>query len=115
MVIFAQQNLLQDPPFSKLDLISCRNLLIYLKTDTQRKVLSLFQYALKESGYLFLGPSENIGDFSNYFTLIDRKWRLFRRSSLRTLPPAEVEFFQSNLTHPTITVGSEGRTKPKTC
>jgi two-component system CheB/CheR fusion protein len=96
-----------------LDLVSCRNLLIYLKTDTQRKVLSLFQYALKDGGYLFLGPSENIGDFGGYFAITDRKWRLFRRSPLRGLPPTEVEFFQTNLLPQTMIISPDGRSKPR--
>ena len=92
MLIFAEQNLLKDPPFSKLDLISCRNLLIYLKTETQRQVLARFQYALKPGGFLFLGSSENVGDLTDYFTLIDRQWRLFKRTDSQVVPPLEMEF-----------------------
>jgi two-component system CheB/CheR fusion protein len=97
MVVFAQQNVLKDPPFSKLDLISCRNLLIYLKTETQRQLLSVFQYVVLSGGFLFLGPSENIGDCDDYFTAIDRKWRLFRRTGAHLAPSHQVEFF--NVTH----------------
>lgn len=94
MLIFADQNLLKDPPFSKLDLISCRNLLIYLKTETQRQVLALFQYALKPDGFLFLGSSENIGDFVDHFTAVDRKWRIFKRTGSQAVPPPDMEIFQ---------------------
>ncbi len=63
MVVFANHNVIKDPPFTKLDLISCRNLLIYLETEAQEKVLSKFNYSLKKDGILFLGPSESIGEF----------------------------------------------------
>lgn len=79
MVVFALQNVITDPPFSKIDLISCRNLLIYLGSDLQKKVLPLFHYSLKREGFLFLGSSETIGEFSDYFSVLDRKWKLFKR------------------------------------
>lgn len=78
-VVFALQNVITDPPFSKIDLISCRNLLIYLGPELQKKVLPLFHYSLKEEGLLFLGSSETIGELSDYFSVIDRKWKLFKR------------------------------------
>lgn len=78
-VVFAVQNLITDPPFSKLDLICCRNLLIYLQADVQQKVLSLFHFALNETGYLFLGPSETIGAQTDMFEPVSKKWRIFRR------------------------------------
>ena len=78
MVIFANHNVITDPPFTKLDLISCRNLLIYLESEAQEKVLSNLNYALKKDGILFLGPSENIGDFLDAFSVIDNKWKIFK-------------------------------------
>lgn len=78
-VIFANHNLIQDPPFTKLDLISCRNVLIYLQLDAQQKVLSRFHFGLKTDRYLFLGPSEHIGDLNEEFEVIDRRWRMFRK------------------------------------
>ena len=78
-VVFALQNVISDPPFSKIDLISCRNLLIYLGSELQKKVLPLFHYSLKKEGFLFLGSSETIGEFSDYFSVMDRKWKLFKR------------------------------------
>jgi len=82
LVIFAQHNLLADPPFTKLDLLSCRNLLIYLEGRTQRRLFPLFHYALKDSGLLFLGSSETIGDCEEaLFEAVDRKWKLYQRKS----------------------------------
>ncbi|MBX0331940.1 PAS domain-containing protein [Pontibacter sp. HSC-14F20] len=79
MVIFAQHDLQKDPPFSKIDLITCRNMLIYLNPGLQHKVLSLFPYALNMGGYLLLGPSEHIGDMQEYFEEENRKWKIFRK------------------------------------
>ncbi|MDP1948393.1 MAG: CheR family methyltransferase [Nitrospirota bacterium] len=81
LVVFAQHNLLTDAPFTKLDLLSCRNLLIYLDAQAQHKILPLFHYALKPNGVLFLGTSETVGEFEELFTVIDRKWKLFRRTA----------------------------------
>jgi PAS domain S-box-containing protein len=78
-VVFAIQNLISDPPFSKLDLISCRNLLIYLESDVQQKLISLFHFALKEGGYLFLGNSETIGPHEDLFKPVSKKWRIYQR------------------------------------
>ncbi len=78
-VVFAVQNLINDPPFSKLDLISCRNLLIYLKPEVQKKLISLFHFALQEGGYLFLGSSETINQRPDLFEIISKKWRIFQR------------------------------------
>jgi two-component system CheB/CheR fusion protein len=81
LVVFATHNVLTDAPFTKLDLLSCRNLLIYLDSTAQHKLLPLFHYALKPKGILFLGLSETIGESERLFTVIDRKWKLFRRTS----------------------------------
>jgi two-component system CheB/CheR fusion protein len=77
-IIFANQNVINDPPLSRMDLICCRNLLIYLGNDLQRKLLSVFHYALKPSGMLFLGSSETIGSRSDLFTAFDNKWKMFK-------------------------------------
>ena len=79
MVVFAEQNVIEDPPFSKMDLISCRNLLIYLQPELQKRVLPLFYYSLKPNGVLFLGNSETVGEFVDLFVTMDRKWKLYRR------------------------------------
>lgn len=78
MVIFAQQDITKDPPFSKIDLISCRNVLIYLQPVLQRKVLSAFQFALKPGGFLFQGSSETVGEMEDAFKMIHSKWRIFQ-------------------------------------
>ena len=79
MLIFSEQNVIKDPPFSRLDLISCRNLLIYMGGDLQKKLIPLFYYALNPSGFLFLGTSETVGDFTDLFSLQDRKSKLYQR------------------------------------
>ncbi|MBK5281533.1 MAG: PAS domain-containing protein [Nitrospiraceae bacterium] len=81
LVVFTTHNILTDAPFTKLDLLACRNLLIYLGTKAQHKLLPLFHYALKPNGILFLGPSETIGEFEPLFAVIDRKWKLFSRTA----------------------------------
>ncbi len=100
MVIFAPQNLIMDPPFTKLDILSCRNLLIYLGPEVQKKLIPLFHYSLAPGGLLFLGSAETIGNATHLFTAFDTKSRLFRRaesssaaepvtfpSSFNALPP----------------------------
>ncbi len=79
LIVFSHQNLIGDAPFSKIDLISCRNLLIYLEPEMQNNVLSLFHFALVAGGFLFLGPSETIGRSSELFSTISKKWRLYQR------------------------------------
>ncbi|MDQ3563232.1 MAG: PAS domain S-box protein [Pseudomonadota bacterium] len=81
MCVFARQNLLSDPPFSRMDLIACRNLLIYLEPSLQKKVLPTFHYALKPEGFLFLGVSESIGSFANLFEPIDKKLRIYSKKA----------------------------------
>lgn len=80
MIVFAVQNALQDPPFSKMDLISCRNVLIYLKSDAQEKLLKTFHYSLKNEGYLFLGNSESVGMLSEFFDEIDKKAKIYKKN-----------------------------------
>ncbi len=79
MLVFSEQDLIKDPPFSKLDLICCRNLLIYLGAELQKKIIPLFHYALKPGGILFLGTSEGVGDFDDLFSVLDRKSKLYQR------------------------------------
>ncbi|MEO8655010.1 MAG: PAS domain-containing protein, partial [Ramlibacter sp.] len=98
MLVFSEQDVIKDPPFSKLDLIVCRNLLIYLGLELQKKLIPLFHYALKPGGFLFLGTSEGIGDFGELFTVVDRKSKLYQRNehfrgaerdaAARLLPPS---------------------------
>jgi two-component system, chemotaxis family, CheB/CheR fusion protein len=79
MVVFSEHNVIKDPPFSKLDLISCRNLLIYVDSGLQKKIIPLFHYSLKPGGFLFLGTSETVGEFGSLFTTLDRKSKLYQR------------------------------------
>ena len=80
MVVFAPQDLLADPPFTRIDVLSCRNLLIYLEPAIQQRLIPLFHYALNPGGVLVLGTAESVGSFANLFTPIDPKLRLFRRT-----------------------------------
>lgn len=80
--IFSPHNLIKDPPFSRLDLISCRNVLIYLEVELQKKLLPLFHYALNPSGFLFLGPSENVASRSELFRTVDQRHRIFQRKPM---------------------------------
>jgi hypothetical protein len=77
--IFSTDSVICDPPSSRLDLISCRNLLIYLGSDFQARVIPAFHFALRPGGFLFLGSSENVGQYNEPFQRVDRKHRLFRR------------------------------------
>jgi two-component system CheB/CheR fusion protein len=79
MLVFSEQNMIKDPPFSKLDLISCRNLLIYLDADLQKKLIPLFHYSLNPGGFLFLGTSETVSEFGNLFASLNRKSKLYQR------------------------------------
>ena len=96
-LVFSEHDLIRDPPFSRLDLISCRNLLIYLGPELQGKVMRLFDYALRPGGYLFLGTSETVGEFSTVFATVDRKAKVYQdrddghvrfAAGARFLPPA---------------------------
>jgi two-component system CheB/CheR fusion protein len=78
-VVFAPQNITMDPPFTKLDILACRNLLIYLSPELQKKLIPLFHYSLNPGGILFLGSAETVGSFTGLFTPADSKTRLYRR------------------------------------
>ena len=79
MLVFAPQNVIKDPPFTKMDILSCRNLLIYLNPELQKKLFPIFHYSLKPDGIFFLGSSETIGQATDLFATLDRKWKIFRR------------------------------------
>jgi two-component system CheB/CheR fusion protein len=81
-VVFGRQNMFADPPFGRVDLISCRNVLIYLEPEIQKKVLSIFHFALRPGGYLFLGSAESNGGRDDLFAPLSRKWRIFTRAGL---------------------------------
>jgi two-component system CheB/CheR fusion protein len=90
-VVFAPQNLTMDPPFTKLDVLACRNLLIYLSGDLQKKLIPLFHYALNPGGVLFLGSAETVGSFTALFAPLDAKARIYRRADA-PVSPADIEF-----------------------
>jgi chemotaxis methyl-accepting protein methylase len=79
LIVYSTQNIICDAPFSKLDLISCRNFLIYLEPEIQQKLISLFHFALVENGHLLLGPAETVGRATNLFEPVSKKWRVYRR------------------------------------
>ena len=89
--IFSRHDISRDPPFARLDLITCRNLLIYLNLAVQRRVLPLFHYALKPSGYLMLGPSETIGAYSELFTPVNSEHKIFAKEMTATRPHLEFD------------------------
>lgn len=91
MVVFAPQNIISDPPFTKLDILSCRNLLIYFRAELQKKLLPLFHYALNREGLLLLGSAEAIGNFDTLFSPINSKVRLFQRID-QPLPLVSLSF-----------------------
>ena len=91
MVVFAPQNLIMDPPFTKLDILSCRNLLIYLTPELQKKLFPLFHYSLNAHGILLLGSAESIGGFSHLFTPLAPKERIFQRKE-SALPGNQLDF-----------------------
>ncbi|HBA54935.1 MAG TPA: chemotaxis protein CheR, partial [Syntrophorhabdus aromaticivorans] len=78
MIVFSEQDVIKDPPFSRLDLISCRNLLIYMGGELQKKLIPLFHYSLNPAGHLFLGTSETVGEFQGLFATLDRKSKLYQ-------------------------------------
>lgn len=98
MIIFSRHDISHDPPFVKIDLISCRNLLIYQNAGLQSEILMIFHYALNETGILFLGKSEQINDLSNYFETIDGKNKIFQsRKNLKSL--WQISGFKNRLNH----------------
>jgi two-component system, chemotaxis family, CheB/CheR fusion protein len=84
MIVFARQNVMSDPPFSRVDIISCRNLLIYFEPGLQKKVFPIFHYALKPRGYLYLGASESIGGFTDLFEPLDKKHKIYTKKTAAT-------------------------------
>ncbi|WP_394754014.1 chemotaxis protein CheB [Crenothrix sp.] len=90
MIVFAVHNIIKNPPFSKLDLLCCRNLMIYLEPELQNRLILRFHNALKPNGVLFLSPSESIGNHTDLFSVLDRKWKLYSASHALTTMPAVV-------------------------
>ncbi len=109
MVVFASHNVFSDAPFTQLDLVSCRNLLIYLNPQAQKKALSLFHFALKSGGYLFLGPSETPGEIDDEFTTVDGRRRIYRKRRDVRLPLDSRMPFHAGTTVPQMPRGSTRR------
>ena len=111
-VLFALHNLLRDPPFSRLDMICCRNLLIYLDRDAQLDVLRTFHFALRPGGYLFLGSSEAADSVSSLFTVVDKKARIYRANvAVRTDAPVPMSAAMQNMRMPVAIMQPPGRRK----
>jgi two-component system CheB/CheR fusion protein len=85
MIVFAYHNVISDPPFSKMDMITCRNLLIYMNSDLQKKIIPIFHYSLNNEGILLLGTSESIGESSNYFNAFDPKIKFYKKKNESTV------------------------------
>ncbi|MDX2035501.1 MAG: chemotaxis protein CheB [Isosphaeraceae bacterium] len=97
-IVFSRQNVIRDAPFTRIDLISCRNLLIYLQPFAQRKAISLFHFGLKIGGVLFLGPSESAGEYAEEFEPIESHWKIFRkRRGVRLRPESTTPFNNESL------------------
>ncbi len=111
LCVFSRHNLATDPPFSHLDLVSCRNVLIYMDVLMQKRVLPLLHYALNRSGYLFLGSSESVGPFTELFDAVDGRHRIFRKRPLGAGVPAALDFGSFALGEhrpPSVGRGEEG-------
>ncbi len=109
MVVFAQHNLIKDPPFTNIDLVSCRNLLIYLQPILQRKAFELFNFSLNPQGLLFLGTSETVGDMADCFELLHQKHKLFRSKGKTQLLQREIDITPRNGAFPVATFPYRGR------
>lgn len=111
MIVFAQHNVIKDAPFTRLDLLCCRNVMIYLTTDLQKKIIPVFHYALHEKGILFLGTAETIGGFNDMFTALDPKWKIFTRK-VGSSSVGKMIDFQFNISRQNFTLSSETSPKP---
>ena len=111
-VVFAPHNVIHDAPFTQMDIVTCRNLLIYLQPAAQRKAISMFHFSLKSAGVMFLGPSESPGEIADEFTIINKKWRFYsKRRDIRLpvdsrLPLASIsDGTSAKITTPTVQTG----------
>jgi two-component system CheB/CheR fusion protein len=109
LCVFSSHSFIKDPPFSRLNLISCRNVMIYLGTDLQKKVFPLFHYALRSGGYLFIGPSESATSHPELFRTVDKKHRIFQRKDV--VPRPQVKFPLADISRPRHSAGQQTETK----
>lgn len=86
MIIFSSHNVINNPPFYKVDLLTCRNLLIYFQPDLQKRIISTFQFALETNGFMFLGTSETTGEMGKYFSTFDAKWKIYKKKDIKKRP-----------------------------
>ena len=107
LCVFSKHDLVSNPPFARMDLLSCRNVLIYLGALTHQKLFPLFHYALKPSGYLMMGTAETVGGFGNLFTLVDRKHKIYAKK-----PGGKQPFFHFTAPHPAGATVAAGFEKP---
>jgi len=115
MVVFAIQNVITDPPFTKMDLISCRNVLIYLEVELQNRVIPAFHYALRPGGVLFLSPSEGIGNFTDHYASVDKKWKIYTsKPSLESSRNLVAQHFAWTSNKPVMEPGELAGTRDKT-
>jgi two-component system CheB/CheR fusion protein len=110
-VVFAQHNIIMHPPFTKIDILSCRNLLIYMEPELQKKLIGLFYYSLNPEGIMVLGSSESLGTQSHLFTPLDLKWKIFKRSGTLVTPdlldfPTTFSKIRTINTEKEVTIGS---------
>ncbi|MBO3461472.1 PAS domain-containing protein [Aetokthonos hydrillicola Thurmond2011] len=108
--VFARQNLISDPPFSRMDLITCRNVLIYLGSELQKKLLPMFHYGLKPKGFLMLGTSETVGDCADLFSIVDKKNKLYAKKLVTT--ELNIDFSRSR--YPAPIINPQAQTKEGT-
>ncbi len=104
MIVFAQHNIIKDAPFTRLDLLSCRNVMIYLNAELQKKIIPIFHYSLNPTGLLLLGPAETIGGFTELFAPVDPKWKLFERKTGTSALSKPIDF-PFNVSKPTQATG----------
>lgn len=96
-VVFAPQDVLRDPPFSRVDIVTCRNLLIYLEPEAQRRTLALLHFALRNGGYLLLGNAESLGHAEALFELVSKRWRIYRRGGAASYFSTDLPTFGARL------------------
>jgi two-component system CheB/CheR fusion protein len=92
MIVFAQHNLIKDAPFTRLDLLCCRNVMIYLTSELQKKIIPIFHYSLNPNGIMFMGPAETIGGFTDMFVSADPKWKIYERKDGSPLVGKVIDF-----------------------
>ena len=110
MVVFASQNVIKDPPFTKLDILTCRNMLIYMEPELQKKLMALFNYSLNPGGIMLLGTAETLGSHNDGFKELDAKLKIYKRSSI-IMPPGLTDFPSSFYQNKAMK--TEKKTSPK--